>query len=479
MLDFFPLAAKAGLINIRSSLNSNVQPDNHKSEPSLMAEINLKKNIILSSSFRSVVLVLSFLMGWVSTRYLGVDLKGRQGYLITIGSFGWMILDMGLFRSYPYLVRKYPEKYDTLLKWSMLTFIAETAILGFLGLAFLRLWSRILDFDFSLLYIIYFVGFITVSKVLMQVQSLFVGLDDIYHSSVGYFLNSFVGFALMATVFFGALGQDRLSYALAAGVLAPLLAFLYLAWHSNWRGWLGKLDLAFIRKSYGFGLRVFISSLFILLLIRVDVIILKQLRGYAEVGIYSLAGHIVDMLQVLSNLVGSLLLVKLADTPDDKAKWMMMKKMLLVFVVFLSIANLGFILLGKIMLRVVFGVEFVPAYYSYLWLIPASYGLSFGSLFNNYLNSKGFPLVSIILPAIALVVNIGLNLLLIPVWGMYGAAFATSVAYLLWFVLIIAYEHQASGNQMLKYLIPKKDDWLQLWGMFGETVRIGLNRVRR
>lgn len=450
-----------------------------KSEKSWMSEINLKKNIILSSSFRMVVLVLSFLMGWVSTRYLGVDLKGKQGYLVTIGSFGWMILDLGLFRSYPYLVRKYPEKYGSLLKWSILTFIAETWLFLLLGIFLMNFWSRILDFEFNLVYIVYFIGFITATQVFMQIQGLYVGRDDIYHSSMGYFLNSLVGFALMGIVFFGALGTDRLAYALGAGVLAPLMAFIYLAWHCDWREWLQKIDFAFIRKSYGFGLRVFISSLFILLLIRVDVIILKQLRGYTEVGIYSLAAHIVDMLQVLSNLVGSLLLVKLADTEDDRAKWLTMKKMLLVFFVFLTFANVGFVLVGKFMLRIVYGIDFVPAYYSYMWLIPASYGLSFGSLFNNYLNSKGFPIVSIILPAIALLLNIVLNLLLIPGWGMNGAAIATSVAYLMWFILIILYEQKASGNQMLKHLIPVKEDWKQLWETFTDTLNQGLKKAKR
>lgn len=444
-----------------------------------MAEINLKKNIILSGSFRIVVMVLSFLIGWMTTRYLGVDLKGKQSYLITIGGFAWMVMDLGLYRSYPYLVRKHPEKYGTMLQWTLFNFLMETLLLGMLGLLFSNFWSRILDFELNPIYIICLVSFITLSKLFMQIQSLHVGQDDIYHSSMGHFLNSLLVCVLTAFIFVAARNRDRLACVLVVAVLGLLAGSIYLVVHCDWRKRLAKLDMPFIGKSYIFGIRVFISSIFILLLIRVDLIILKQQRSFAEVGIYSLAAHLVDILQLLSNLVGGLLLVKLADTEDRIAKWIMMKKLLLIFFVFLSVANLGFILLGKVLLRLVLGADFVPAYYAYLWLIPASYGLSFGSLFNNYLNSKGFPVISIVLPALALLINIGMNYLLIPHWGMYGAAFATSVAYLLWFVLIIAYEQKASGNQMLKYLIPQKDDWTQLWGLFGDTLRSGLKRVHK
>ena len=204
---------------------------------------------------------------------------------------------------------------------------------------------------------------------------------------------------------------------------------------------------------------MFISSLLIMLLIRADIVLIKHFLGFSEVGIYSIGAHIVDTLQTASNVVGGFLFVKLSDTADDRAKWLLMKKMLMLFFVFISFTNLGFALLGKWVLQTFYGADFVPAYGVYLWLIPASYGLSFGSLFNNYLNSKGFPVATIFIAGLVLVMNIGLNILLIPLLGIIGAAIATDIAYLLWFLLIIAYEQRSSGGQMLSCLAPAKTDW--------------------
>lgn len=424
----------------------------------------------MSGSFRIVVLILSFVSSWVTARYLGVELKGKFSYFITLGGFIWMVMDFGLFRSYPYIVRKNPDKVDSLFAWTMLCFIAETAILSILGIWLLPVWSGLLGFVFSEATIILFVLFITLTKVFMQLQGLFVGQDRIFDSSIGYFLSSFIGTCLFIVAFFFLRSGDRLLTVMSISIFTAFCCAVYLMLRYRRKLKLTEIDLKFSKVAYGYGFRVFLSSLFILLLLKVDIVIVKRLLGFAEVGIYSVASHIVDMLQVASNMVGSLLLVKLSDTDNDVEKWVLMKKMLMVFFVFLSIANIGFIALGKIILHVMFGVQFVPVYYVYIWLMPACYGLSFGSLFNNYLNAKGFPIISIILPAMAVVLNVALNYLLIPFWGIYGAAVATSVAYLLWFLLIVAYEQRCTNGKMINHLMPVRQDWIDIY-------RLALNLI--
>lgn len=444
-----------------------------------MPEINLRKNILLSGSFRIVVLGLAFVASWISARYLGVELKGKFSYLTTLCGFIWIVLDLGLYRSYPYLIRKFPAKVKSLFAWTLFTFILETAVLLFLGLGLMGFWNSVLSFSFNPLYIALVVGYITLTKAFMQLQSLYVGLDRVLTSSLAHFSNALICVLIFAIGYLFFRSGDRLAYVLATTLIGLAGSLVLLSVQHKWNGWWKTVDPRFIRSAYGFGSRVFLSSLFILLLVRSDIIIVKKMLGFADVGIYSIGAQIVDMLQVASNLVGGLLLVKLSDTDDDAVKWLVMKKLLMVFGVFLTIANLGFVLLGKVILATMFGSQFVPAYYVYLWLIPASYGLSFGSLFNQYLNSKGFPIISIILPAIALALNIGLNLLFIPIWGINGAAISTSIAYLLWFIMIIAIEQRRTRGRMLKHLIPVREDWIELWNVGLQTVQNASKRVRR
>jgi O-antigen/teichoic acid export membrane protein len=428
-----------------------------------MSEINLKRNILMSGSFRIIIMALTFLTSWVSTRYLGVELKGKYSYLFTLSGFIWMTLDLGLYRSFPYLVRKHPDKTRSLFVWSLVQFIINTGLLIVLGLGFLNVWSRIIGYTFDPLYLVLFVGIITLSQFSMQLQSLYLGMNLIWKHSLAQLYNSLLVLIIVTIGYFFINKTDRLAYIIITMLLASAFSILYFVANNKWGRIWDKIDFRFIFTSYKSGFRVFLSTLFIILLVRFDIIIIKKMLGFSQVGIYSIAAHIVDLLQVASNLVGGLLLVRLSDSSSDIEKWKIMKKMLMAFCAMLIIANVGFIICGKFILATMFGIQFVPVYYVYLWLIPASFGLSFGSLFNMYLNSKGFPIISIILPAISVVVNVALNLILIPVIGIYGSALATSIAYVLWFVMIIAYEQKCTKNQMLKHLIPAKDDWIALW----------------
>ncbi len=441
-----------------------------------MSQINLKKNIITSGSFRIIILVISFLISWISARYLGVTLKGEYSYLITIGSFVWMILDLGIFRSYPYLVRKYPEKLPTMFGWTIITLIAELLIFISLGVIFLDFWNKLIGYPLTPAKIILLIMFISFNKAFMQLQAISMGMDRILQNSLAHFLSSAIFLVLLLIGYFALLKVDRINAVMIFTVTGFGCSILYLVFSNHWLLHFKSFNLKLIKMFYSYGFRVFLSSLFIMLLIRADIVIIKHFLCFTQVGIYSMAAHIVDFIQIASNLVGGLLFVKLADTEDDVSKWLLLKKTLLLFFFFITLANLGFGFLGKFIMRIMFGTQFVPVYYVYIWLMPAVYGLSFGSLFNNYLNSKGFPVISIILPAVALLINIGLNLWLIPVMGINGAALSTSFSYFLWLVLIIYFEQKDSKGRMLHYLLPT---WKDITDLGQEIISEGKDVLRK
>jgi O-antigen/teichoic acid export membrane protein len=432
-----------------------------------MSQINLKKNIITSGSFRIVILILSFLISWISARYLGVTLKGEYSYLITLCGFMWTILDLGVYRSYPYIVRKRPDEVQTLFGWTIITMFFEIVVMTSIGVAFLDFWNKLIGYQLSPVKIIFLVMFVSLNKAFMQLQAIYMGMNRVLENSISHFLISVVFFILLLIGYFALIDVDRIDILLLFNLIGLACSVLYLAFRNRWGNWYKELNIKTIKLFYSYGFRVFLSSLFIMLLIRADIVLIKHFLDFSEVGIYSLAAHIVDFIQIASNLVGGLLFVKLSDIEDDISKWLLLKKTLLIFFFFITLANLGFGLIGKPVMQIMFGADFVPVYYVYFWLMPAAYGLSFGSLFNNYLNSKGFPIISIILPAIALVLNITLNMLLIPTMGINGAALATSISYFLWFLLIVYFEQRDSKGKMLHYLMPT---WKDVTDLYRETV---------
>jgi O-antigen/teichoic acid export membrane protein len=164
------------------------------------------------------------------------------------------------------------------------------------------------------------------------------------------------------------------------------------------------------------------------------------------------------MLQLAANVVGSLLFVRLSDSVTDEESWIILRRLYIMFFIFLSVVNLLFIIVGRQLLVLLYGAAFEPSYVAYLFLIPATFGLTFGSLFNTYIWSKGFPLVCIFMPLVAFGLNVALNVWLLPKWGIIGASVATSIAYLVWFFSLLFYENHRSGKKLVGCMLPVQDD---------------------
>jgi O-antigen/teichoic acid export membrane protein len=76
-------------------------------------------------------------------------------------------------------------------------------------------------------------------------------------------------------------------------------------------------------------------------------------------------------------------------------------------------------------------------------MLPGLVASGFGSVLNTKLAGQGYPPVTLWAPVVALAINVALNVKLIPAFGLVGAAAATSVAYVLWALIVaVAYRHQ-------------------------------------
>ena len=83
------------------------------------------------------------------------------------------------------------------------------------------------------------------------------------------------------------------------------------------------------------------------------------------------------------------------------------------------------------LIPLIFGYEFLPAKDALIWLGPAAFAVSTGCASAVWLNSQGYQNLIALRSTIGAIVNILLNVMLIPRLGFVGAALATSFSYLL------------------------------------------------
>jgi O-antigen/teichoic acid export membrane protein len=93
-------------------------------------------------------------------------------------------------------------------------------------------------------------------------------------------------------------------------------------------------------------------------------------------------------------------------------------------------ACLGMALVGEWLIITLFGIAYQPAYPALLALLPGVFGLCYASILRLDLLGKNRPgAVSLMMGGGALL-NLALNVILIPRYGIVGAAAASSIAYL-------------------------------------------------
>ena len=125
-----------------------------------------------------------------------------------------------------------------------------------------------------------------------------------------------------------------------------------------------------------------------------------------------------------------------------------------------SILCIGTAFFGKYAIEIVYGKVFLPSYLPVLILLPGVLIISTATLTSSYLNGIGKVIYSPIITSTMLVINITLNIILIPAYGILGAAIASSICYSYGGLLGVFFFLKNSDISLKDVYIMKKDDFL-------------------
>lgn len=178
------------------------------------------------------------------------------------------------------------------------------------------------------------------------------------------------------------------------------------------------------------GLRYHLGMASLYLLFRVDVLMLGRLVTKFDVGLYSLAVTIAELTYILTNAIAHVAMPYQVSATFSKAGRSTVKLARTTFVVSLGTVA-AVVLAGGAVIPAVFGQEFSGSVAPLIALAPGVVALATARAISPYLVRSDQPKVMTLATTGAMVANIVLNLLMIPVWGIVGSAIASSIAYAL------------------------------------------------
>lgn len=190
-----------------------------------------------------------------------------------------------------------------------------------------------------------------------------------------------------------------------------------------------------IKEMIIFGAPLILSTAIIWIFQSIDKISIKFLSDLSQVGIYSSAFSLVALLNIVQGSF-STFFVPVANehyknNPNSKKFFTRMNKL----VCLIMFSGAGFILLFKDLIVYFLGSDYREARFIFPFLLftPIMYAISETTVVG--ISFKKRTNYNIIIALLAAISNIILNIILIPKFGVRGAAISTGVAYIVFFVM--------------------------------------------
>lgn len=369
--------------------------------------------------------LVSRLIGFAGTIYvarnLGVEMYGVIGLGFAVFVYGGILADCGLDHTGPREVVNARERLARLV-WSML--VTRTAAAVLIGVILLAGSALFLDGVEQSVLAVYSLALLPVGLNLRWVH---LGLE---RAGIVAFARVLAEGAKLAGILLLVHGPADVVFVPVAQVLGDALAAAVL-WAGLPRGTLARprFDTTFARLVLRRALPMLVSSSLATVIYNSDQIFLRVFRGAAEVGRYLAAYTLLNFLGILGHMLTLSLtpaFTRLRAAPDQRQA-LFRNSLVRAFAAGLPV-GVGAALAAPLIIQLVFGAEYrssALALAVLTWVLPI---VLYRSVMQAALVGSERSSDVLRTTSIAAIVNVGLNFVAVPLFGMMGAAATTVIA---------------------------------------------------
>ncbi len=221
---------------------------------------------------------------------------------------------------------------------------------------------------------------------------------------------------------------------------------------------LWKFDKKFLIELLRDGWPLILSGIAIFVYMRIDQLMIGQMLGETELGLYSVAVKLAELWYfvpgiIVSSVLPAIISAKSRDEELYKSRFLKLYTVLAWVAIGIAIPVS---VLSPYIVGILYGPEYVGASLSLAISIWGGVGVFLGTASTQYLVIEKKTMFSLYRAVVGMFINFGLNLVLIPMFGISGAAIATFVSYsLVTFSLFIFKDTREHAKLFFRALSPK------------------------
>ena len=388
-------------------------------------------------------------------RYLGPQGKGVVDLFLLIPTVLASVLEFGLLSANTYYAGKGTIPIDTLHSNSVVWSMGLGVLVVILGMAayelnldiFHSLPGRVLFFSLaSLLPSLYF--------------SLWSGL--MYGSDSAravYFVSAIATVAALVLYAIGMIfkaGVETLVVLTCLSLYGRAAVCFQLVRRRS--SVLARPSFVALRQALSYGVALYIGIAIATLHLRIGQILIERHLGAAQLGLFALSSRIAELVWLLDYVVQSAILYRITSASRSDAVLLSQRASQLVLIL-VMVPSVVIFVTAPYVVPLVFGEPFRPSVQPLSLMLPGIIFFSLGRSLTPFIAYQcGKPWYNTLAAAVAFVVNVLCNTLLIPRFGINGAGVALSLSSFTNFLLVALTFRYLSGGSLLKTFVPSPHD---------------------
>ncbi|MCK5509884.1 MAG: flippase, partial [Desulfobacterales bacterium] len=263
-------------------------------------------------------------------------------------------------------------------------------------------------------------------------KDIFMGLHRIIYHFIVNLLEYGLKLILIITFLKASLDLSNIVNSFTIACLITSVIGFYILYSKFYRENKIHVENDFAGKIFRYSIPLFFMSIGFLIATEVDTVMLGLLSTDAEVGTYAISKQIIIKLPHISlaMAMGTMPVFAKLNKGNKEELKKLFYKLLRTNALIFAIISLGIIFLSRYFVPLIFGAEYNSSVLPLQILTVYLVSFSFSIFLSTFLDYQGLAKRRAVNLSGSMVLNVILNLILIPKYGAVGAATATSISYL-------------------------------------------------
>ena len=427
--------------------------------------MNLTLNIMTTLSARLVLIAMSLISSVLLARTLGPEGRGLFALVLLLPELARTLALLGFDQSNAVYAGLEPRMRSTLVWQSAVLALAVGGIVAVAGSVYLALGAPGMPSMVQGPLWLYLLPLLALPAGLLieYWHAILRGMNRIMMHNVADVATRVAGLALLVVLLLvgrldvvGAVTANVVITGLSAVLLAVLLRYVGVLERPTLSGSVWRRSSRFALPAYGGNVAAYLTY-------RANEFIIAAMLPVEQLGFYVLAVGLVERLWVLPGAVSAALLPHLTNTPgrDPQLPAMIARHVC----VWVGGACLFLFAFAGPIVDLLFSSAFAPVTAPLRWLLPGIFALSIARVVLSEVIAREKPHYPSLASGVAVVLNVVLNLILVPQMGISGAALAASISYTILAIMWIWFYTRETAVSW-KALVPSSGDlivYTALW----------------